>query len=100
MSFDINEEKFLGYPKCCIDMNMNVFTGYKVAYIELYSIIKDVRARKRSIKWLKSLIDNLIFLIHIPCKITCTESLKLGGRYNQIIKKYMRIAHLPTSKKK
>lgn len=83
--FKEDAARLLGYPKCCVGV-------YKLSIhafdIQLYSFIKQIRLRRKSVDNLGQVISNFRFLHHIPCKIDCAESINLCQKYSLIINKY------------
>lgn len=85
--FKKDAEKFLGYPTCCVRAE-NLLNGHAKYSVYLYSIVKEIRAGKRTIKDLQQFIDFIMFLHHYPCRIDCNISNDLVRKYLQVIKKY------------
>lgn len=83
--FERDTEKFLGYPSCCVRTYNLSISGNTIG---LYSLIKEIRFGRKSIKDLRQYIINERFLHHRPCKSNCIESINLERKFESVIRKY------------
>lgn len=85
--FKLDAEKFLGYPECCV-RDVSGF-GSNLLLYQLYSLVKNIRYRRRSIAELRDFLKNYRFIHHVPCNFVCVNTIALERKYETAILKHI-----------